>query len=404
MAERLPSLASVVRVLRNPTLRIVGTCVAAAIFLFEKALLATLAVPTPSGPSMIFQSYDGSALPRNLEGNVFPYPYISDTEGGSFTQTLDSADSVSGNSIKLRLTSGAQLYAQFNPYDGTQRTFARDYSANPSQWRFNTYNRMSFWIKVPSEPNNLYDTQGRSAANVAAYAKCIALSGCPDYYSDETGGGHFYYNQNWPRTGTWVQVILNSYVDHWRGNDGGTEEPNALHPTDEPNYNIFDTLTRFYIQDETLQAPLPADYHLDEIKFYQETRLEAEEQVRDIAATYVPQSNRIIVTWYRNKNENSVNHEVRYAFSDIHVSGWGSATAAPNGIVVPPGWQGYNGMFYDTTALPLSGRSVVYVGIKPMSNNPQGLFTQVTIPLGATSSGSPTPSPPAAPTNVRIVP
>src|SRR5262249_32704223 len=154
-----------------------------------------------------------------------------------------TADAVSGHSFKGHLVdqagTGDDFYAQFNPYDGFGRTFARDYAENAGAWRFNTYNRMSFWIKLPAEPTALYDTDGTANANVGAYCKCIALPGCPDYFSDEAGGGHFYYNQNWPRTGTWVHVILNSWPDHWRGNDGGTEEPNALYVTDEaPSYNL----------------------------------------------------------------------------------------------------------------------------------------------------------------------
>jgi len=262
------------------------------------------------GTSMVLQSYDGNTVPLNKEGNQ--YPYWSDGrggEGGFFTGSIDTTDAVSGNSFKAHLVAqagtGNTFYAQFNPYDGTGRTFARDYCADPAHWQFNTYNRMSFWIKPPAYPAQPYNTDGTGNANVGGYAKCIALSGCPDYYSDETGGGHMYWNQNWPQFGTWVHVILNTWPDHWRGNSGGQEEPNALHATNESNYNLWDTFTRFYFQGG--QNPqLPADYHIDEISFYQEVNPEAEEQVRSIPATYVPQTNRIIVTWFRNKDENSV--------------------------------------------------------------------------------------------------
>ena len=360
-------------------------------------------LPT-SGPSMVLKNFDGTTVPTNLGGDQ--YPSWSDGkggEGGFFIGSIDIADAISGHSFMAHLVAqagtGNALYAQFNPYDEVGRGFARDYSVDPAHWQFNTYNRLSIWIKFPSEPTALYHSDGTSDGNIAGYAKCIALPGCPDPYSDETGGGHMYFNMNWPRTGTWVHVLLNTWPDHWRGNQGGQEEPNALHATGEANYNLFDTFTRFYIQEDSPALHLPADYRIDEIKFYQETNTEAEEQVRSLSATYVPQTNRVIVTWFRNKDENSVNHEVRYAFSDIHQLGWNNATPAPNGVVVPPGYQGYNGMFYDTTALPLTGKTVVYLAIRPTANNPQNLFTQVAIPLNIGSQQTP----PAAPTNVRII-
>jgi len=76
--------------------------------------------------------------------------------------------------------------------------------------------------------------------------------------------------------------------------------------------------------------------------------------------------------------EDGVLDEVRYSFTDIHASGWSSATATPNGVVAPPGSGGYNGMVYDSTALPLAGHSVVYIAIKPQNST---LFTQVAVPL-----------------------
>jgi hypothetical protein len=84
------------------------------------------------------------------------------------------------------------------------------------------------------------------------------------------------------------------------------------------------------------------------------------------------------VTWNRAKDENDIKHEVRYAFSDIHQIDWNAAKPALRGIITPPGWQGYNGMVYDTTALPLAGRSVVYIAIKPKNSR---LFSPIAIPL-----------------------
>jgi hypothetical protein len=364
---------------------------------------AALTLPPGSGESIVFKSFDGPNVPTNKEG--IDYPTWSDGrggEGGVFTSTIDAADKVAGAaSLKLNLTSGL-LYAQFNPYDGSGREFAHTYADNPSAWQRNTYNRWSFWIKTPVDRNNPYQTDGTQNANVGTYHKTLAN---PNYYSDEDGGGHLYYNQNWPLTGTWVNCTLNFYVDHWRGDSGGDEPSSAERVTGESNYNLFDTLTRFYFQaNEAPTSGHPAIYHFDDITFYRQTNPEPGQQVRDVCSTFVPEANRVIVTWMRNKNENSVSHEVRYAFADIHKNGWASATPAPGGTITPPGYQGYNGMYYDTTALPLSGKSAVFLAIKPTANNPQNLFAQVVIPLADNGGSSPPAlSPPQPPRNLRVI-
>ena len=38
-------------------------------------------------------------------------------------------------------------------------------------------------------------------------------------------------------------------------------------------------------------------------------------------------------------------------------------------------------MFYDTTAIDMGNHDFIYVAIKPLANNPNGLFTQVVVPL-----------------------
>jgi hypothetical protein len=97
-----------------------------------------------------------------------------------------------------------------------------------------------------------------------------------------------------------------------------------------------------------------------------------------LTATYVPGDNRLIVTWRRNKLENKIKHEFRYAFTDIHRTGWDAAKSAPQGLLTPPGDGGYNGMVYDSTALPLRGQKLVYVAIKPENAT---VFSQIAIPL-----------------------
>jgi len=328
--------------------------------------------------TMTLQDFNGPKVPVDKEGIAYPNeggPYDPHYGGGTGTVSINTSDAITGNSLQISVTAG-ELYAQFNPYDGSGRGFARDYSADPAAWKFNTYNRMSFWIKVPTTGLPL-GTDGQGNAQVGTFVKQITNS---DYHSDETGGGHYYHGLNLPNNGQWTHVILNMHPDHRRGDPGSVDPGNLPYPTTatfggaDPasTYNYFDTLTRFYIETD---AVAPGTYLIDDIRFYQETAPENDAKIYSLTGNYDPTRNEVIATWERLKTDNTINDEVRYAFSDIHQIGWDAATPAPNGVVAP---SDYNGMVYVTTALPLAGHSVVYIAIKPQNSD---LFSQIAIPL-----------------------
>ena len=101
---------------------------------------------------MILNNFNTRTIPRNRAGDTYASVYAG--EGSAGTVSLNSTDAVNGNSLQADITAKG-LYLQFNPYDRATRGFARDYVANPAGWRFNTYNRMSFWIKRPSSASPL---------------------------------------------------------------------------------------------------------------------------------------------------------------------------------------------------------------------------------------------------------
>jgi hypothetical protein len=356
------------------------------------ALQCALVGSAAAGPGaqMTFAGFD-SAVPKNLGGDLYPMAYTSGTEGGPLTITTDTSNKKAGAaSLKLVLTGGREFYAQWNPYDGVGRDFARRYSANPGSWQFNTYDRFRFWFYVPPTATP-HRTDGNQNFYMGTYVKRVTN---PDVYSDETGGGHFYHPFNVLR-GEWSLCVLNTHPGHERGVAGGTDSGNQRYPTsgDPPNtYNYFDALTRLYIQENSVIQSFPREYRLDDMVFFQETAQENDNQIYSICAA-LTSSNRLFLTWNRHKDENSVNHEVRYAFSDIHTMGWNAATPAPSGTITPPGYQGYNGMIYDTTAINLSGRSVVYLAIKPQNS---AVFSQIAFPISGGTPAPTTPNPPTA--------
>ncbi len=345
---------------------------------------------------MTLLSFDGPTPPRNKAGDGYPCPYPNVPGGGGhFTTSINSTDAISGNSLQLHWIKDL-LNCQFNAHnpDGT-RGFAREYCADPGKWRFNTYNRMRFWIKAPSNGPEM-PVNGMTRYDIGTYVKRVANS---DSRSDEAGGNHYYHIFNLPPVGEWTQVILNMHPHHRRGNSGNMEVGYLPHPTGEENYTYFDALTRFYLTSYDAPTSYPADYLLDEFEFYEEPNSENDQQVYALTGTYVPSSKRIIVTWSRNKDEDNVKHEVRFAFDSIHKIGWDTAMVAPqgeplqgaygpievkNGVVSPPGGGGYNGMIYATRALPLGGKSLVYIAIRPQNSK---LFTQIAIPLSQTKKG-----------------
>jgi hypothetical protein len=344
---------------------------------------------------MVFQNFDSPSPPLNIEGVGYPTWYQGAGEGGPLTISIDPNIKKSGNSsLKLALTSGYDLYAQWNPYTGTSRDFARNYSVNPSGWQFNTYNRMRMWIYHASNGQPEYN-EGHGNWYMGTYVKRVTN---PNTSSDEDGGGHYYHPFNIAR-GQWSLCIFNTHPGHERGDPGDMDSGNVPYPTtgDPPNtYNYFDALTRFYLSEVSYGMPIPRNYWLDEIEFYKEPYVENDDQVYSICVSNTAGSNRIFLTWNRPKDENSINHEVRYAFSDIHSLGWNNATLAPNGIVTPPGYQGYNGMVYDTTSINISGKSTIYLAIKPQNSS---AFSQVSFPL----TGGPIRVP-VAPTIIEISP
>jgi hypothetical protein len=117
---------------------------------------------------------------------------------------------------------------------------------------------------------------------------------------------------------------------------------------------------------------------MDELEFCAPPAPENDEQIYSITGTFLASSGRLIVTWRRHKDQNELVHEVRYAFESVHAIGWDAATPAPDGAITPPGYQGYNGMHYDTTAIDLSGHDRVFVAIRPVGAT---LFSEIELPL-----------------------
>ena len=292
-------------------------------------------------------------------------------------------------SLKSIYTGGTNWQFQFYPNTGevvNHYQYAKYFVTG--SWANNTYNRLKFWIKVPAGV-----TQAKGGDNNFQFGTYTRCSTC-DVTSAESDGGHWYHHFDLAYTGAWEQMIIDFHPSHKRTSLSNSEEGVQQYPTGESGLNYFDLLTRFYLDFPYLTLPNPSNIYLDGFEFYTESNTENEDQVYSVHAVYVPSTNTVKVGWLRNKNEDSIKHDVKYSFSDIHQIGWNAATPAPSGTdITPPGSAGYNGMYYTTAAINVAGHSTLYIGIKPQNT---ALFKQIAIPI---TEGA---QQPAAPSGLQV--
>lgn len=252
--------------------------------------------------------------------------------------------------------------------------YAREFVSAP--YTLGTVNRLKFWIKVP--PGTPASPTGYHNFEFGTFHRETADS----MLSAESNNWHFYHFADLPYTGEWHQVIIDTHPQHQRGTGGTTEPGDRLHlSTATPNLTYFDLLTGFYLDFPYVSGAngwsVPVDFFMDGFEFYTETRPENVDQVGTLNAVYVPSSHTIRVGWNHPRGDATTIHEVRYSFSDILNGGWASATPAPDGLVAPI--DGYEAqMLYKTTAIDVTGKSVVYIAIKPQGAT---LFRQVAVPV-----------------------
>jgi hypothetical protein len=285
-------------------------------------------------------------------------------------ESLSSEEAYTGNkSLKVTVQNG-HVYFHFYPYTNGWDFMHQHTLTKP--WKFNTYNRLKFWVKLPPGINRVGG--GKQNTTFGTYYR----KSDGNVQSAESGGNHPYHFYDLESTDEWHQIIVDTHPNHIRGVTGSREHGNRSHPTKEENFNYFDSITRFYFDMDGNAPNRPADFYFDDFELYTANPNENIEQVYSLHGVYNKKSNQIIVGWMRDKNQNAIKHEVRYAFSDIYDSGWDLALKAPAGIITPSGWGGHNGMNYRTNKILLQDHNVLYLAIKPENSDK---FRQIEIPL-----------------------
>lgn len=331
--------------------------------------------------SKVLDSFEYASIPVNYQDPLWNQ-YTGDPTDGPDpgTESINTTAGLYGNNaLEIEITSTpANVYMQFYPaLSSTEIAFAREFVTG---YQLDTYNRLRFWAKLPDGLTR----SGGGITNLHFGTYYRASNG--DRSGFESGGNHYYhYHDVESSNGAWHQFIIDWHPSHIRGQNGNTEHGEKQYPSSEAGFNYFDLLTRFYFDAEGSVASAGDKFLFDGFEFYHEPNTENVAQIYSLNAVFDPTTNKISVNWNRNKDENSINHEVRYAFTSFHDNGgWTHGNAAPSGTVVPPSTGGYNQMYYDTTAIDVTGEDAIYIAIKPTNS---ALFRQIRVPL--TSAGYP---------------
>lgn len=270
-------------------------------------------------------------------------------------------------------------YTENAPGFGNGWQYAKAFTMKP--WTNNTYNRLRFRIKVPpgiaARPNG---------ASTFEFGTFVRTSTAP-LTDQESNNGHYYHMFNLKTTGAWETVIVDMHPNAQRQSTNECSAPSGngecgvlAHPTGEAGFNYFDVMTHFYfdfpyVTNSSAGFPVPATFYIAGVEFYQETAVENEDQVYSLHASITP-AGAVSLGWQHKKTE-AISHEVRYAWSDIHASGW--ASAIPLATVAALNTGGYNGMDWNGT-VPIAGHAggMLYLAIKPVGAT---LFTQIAVPV-----------------------
>jgi hypothetical protein len=341
---------------------------------------------------VLFENFDGSNPIVNQSAvedhkkylwNQYPHTGQSSTNGWVNFMTDDC---YIGEHCLVNNVSSGQLYLQFYPHNGSEWEFFHEILEEKYgiTWINDYYNRLEFYILMAEDTQNV--DPSKYNFSIGTYVR----SQNGDRTNAEAGGHHFYHRYRIPYTGHWHKVVLDMHPHHDRGQSGDMEHGNQEYPTEEAGHNYFDALTRFYIASRLNDESLSSQWKLDGFRIYRETNIENEEQVYAMSGVYVPESNKLIVTWERNKNENDIDHELRYAFSDIHTLGWGNSTSTGEAFDTG-GYNGYNTVHWESSGIDTAGHSSIFVAVKPVNST---LFKQIEIPLEVSGSVTSRPRPP----------
>ena len=284
--------------------------------------------------------------------------------------------------LRYHVTAGAP-YLYFYPWsESAKKWFPLSDQIQTSNYAPLRYHRLSFWVKTPA---NLWHHPNPHGPNLHV---ADFMRGSYEQTKKETGWPrHTYKHHRLLPFPIPIWHHVESDWDHWHHvrnantTEGQQEWGLRPHPTGEPHRNALDVTTAFYVdfKSENMQGgpAYPAEFDFNTFQLIEAHQDENRLQVYNVTSGYAADSHTVYATWSCHRKEQTF-HEVRYAFTSIRQTGWAAATPAPDGTVSAPGGD-YNILTYQTDSLPLTGRSTLYLAIKPVTSSH---FREVIVPLG----------------------
>lgn len=332
----------------------------------------------------------GGSAPRyqHLWNNYSDKGAVLGEETYSFA--LDPASTPFGDRVFRTIIGEERPYPEIYPYESPGGWKYIKEVIDSGTWKLNTFNRLRLWFRLPE--GFQASTPGTTNLHFGTYVRGTTGS----TLSAESGGGnHYYHYANVPPTGEIHQWIIDFHPHHRRGFQNPNEEwsigggHDIEYPTNEPGYNYFDLMTRFYDELKPIGFQFPSyPVQMDwlGVEAYEEVRPESIEKIYSLNGTYQNSNseNTVHLGWARIKADDVTTHEVRYAFSDIHLLGWANAVPAPGGIITPPNGGAYNNMAYTNSTINMGSNSTLFLAIK-VTGDPDTNIRQFEMPLNFTA-------------------
>ncbi len=337
-------------------------------------------IPDPAGGQALWSHVENgdNARVRKDVADVAIEPSWLPSGGNCLTVTAteDVTENVGVNATPEYVPIPAQPYLQFFTPDGGRWRYIHEVVRDDYQetWDYNTYNRMSFYIKTPPDLN--VPTDGTANLSIGTYYASI-VDGPPTSSDAEVGGGNHGYHRGVIAAGCTTKAIVDFNPTHIRQAPGGEEQEYQEYPiaADKPKYNYWDCTTRFYFA--TANADNGSKWWFDEFQFYRENRPEESHEVYTLTLSHNPSGN-VVSFSFNGRKDRTVGqqYEVVYSFESIHGIGFDNANEW--GLVVGANSTDYNAIFTQRSDIDLTGQDRIYVAVRKLGDV---LFKQIDIEL-----------------------
>ena len=312
-------------------------------------------------------------------------------------------------SVQVSLTTGSVLpRLVFSPLSTAGFAYIRDAlsEVGGEAWRMSYYNRMSFSVFVPRSLG--YRASGKDRNMVV-----ILRTRSPTADSSTVGAGGltFLHRYRVPYTGGWHKVIVDPHPDviterslpAGRGDFGSVTNP--LQESGLVGHDCyFDYVTQLQVGFETTgtsdragaaQQDTAVEWQIEDLLLYRQEHIENEEAVYGLSgsAWKHPTTGGVSLkmTWSRNKDDAATAHEVRYAYTSVHTTGY--AAASYIGLVRPVDTlfaMSASDMASQLPPAPL-GATSIFVAVRPQGST---TFKEIELPLQMGAYDTPVPSVP----------